>query len=458
MDDTSYSNIRKTSQDSQALIHIQKMEEGCAYIRLAACKARESYLNREASQDFAAYRADANGLAFAVLDGVGSTFHGDIASAFLGQRLVEWLFALPPSELAHVRDVQVRLEEQLQRWFPICQEQVMSYKISQELPELLSESLHDTREQYGSETTFACGRIWLSEDGRNSGIFLWAGDTKIQAWDDDQKLLPLPNEWHSNNRWSSKKGLKGSLHFWSTSIGASLGHLLVFTDGYTDVDVDEGPSALSDQVLHKKMLQALLRSNSDDLTRFEAVFKNGRLPGPAGWTPLTRSNKKPGSPLPGLQEPDGKEGYEVNWDSVDGAILYVLETAERTRQDNLLEFRIAALTSETSWKSNNSKIPIALRLRVVNEEGESTACRMEIAAGGSPLYSSEIPAVPLLMFEPKEEDWYMTYKKGKDKAEKLSRLARYEEDPDEGKGTVEYEPYRESAGLVEKSKKVVQTI
>src|SRR5436305_10544756 len=59
----------------------------CAYSRAA-----ETRKAGDLGQDFLAFLYDDSTFAFAVCDGVGQSFFGELASSFLGNALINWLW------------------------------------------------------------------------------------------------------------------------------------------------------------------------------------------------------------------------------------------------------------------------------------------------------------------------------------------------------------------------------
>jgi hypothetical protein len=461
------------NQDNQEILKIQILDEKGAYIRAATCKALENCLYGTPSRGYAIYQTGDEGLAFAVLEGVSSTFHSEIAAEYLGKRLVDFLWNLSEGESSDFQSLRSSLVEMLGHWTPECQEQLKEYDLDGNLSELLRESMQEIREIYGSETHFGCGRVWRTAEGARQGIFFWAGNICMQVWDTEGNRLPLQNSRNRKNCWSSKHGLKGQLSGWKTPPETHISYINAHTIGFTN---EINPSIrIADRQLVRLMIQGLLEQTRGDQVHLEIIlsddqepegrqikapkikdarigvageyhltwkaetgkpyeleisedfgflsaerveFEKGNqyvgklaLPGryyarlrrknPSGAGPwskpvcLVYPGKNPPSALPTIiASPSGGEDYEVRWEPVKGAIFYVLESVERDKPEN---FYITALTSDTCVNFRGRKKPNLLRLRAVNEDGESTAIRLETGIGGSPLYSQEIPEFMILI-------------------------------------------------------------
>src|SRR5690349_14118824 len=60
-------------------------------------RSAEGQEHTEAGQDYLAIREHGHRLAFALCDGVGQSFYGDVAARHLGDALLDWLWQLPIS-------------------------------------------------------------------------------------------------------------------------------------------------------------------------------------------------------------------------------------------------------------------------------------------------------------------------------------------------------------------------
>jgi hypothetical protein len=488
---------RSISQDNQAILQIQNLDEKGAYIRMAACKALENCLCSTPGTGYAIYQAGDEGLAFALLEGISSTFHSELAAEYLGKRLIEWLWELPASKSDDVKSLTAHLGELLGHWTPESQELLKAYEFDEDVPKMVRESLVDIREMFGSEVVFGCGRVWKTVEGNRTGVFFWTNDIQINAWDSEGKRLPLPTARYGKNCWSSKFGLKGQLTYWAAPPGVSVSYIGAYSSGFPHEIPEAGTP---DRELTRRMLQGLLEEAKGDQVLFEAAFLNGPLttertgnipiikeartgiegeyhltwkaengqvyeleiaedfsflnrvkiepgkksfyagklmsPGrfyarlrqitPEGDSQWSRTvclvypGKPPASTLPSIyMGENGKNGFDIRWDPVDEAVFYILETVERNRSEQP-ELKISAVTSGTIFSARGNS-PSILRLRAVNEDGESTAIRLETGAGGSPIYSQEKPP-PIMWIEPDTEK-VIEKKKKKRSSKKAAKAA-----------------------------------
>ncbi|HRO23607.1 MAG TPA: protein phosphatase 2C domain-containing protein [Promineifilum sp.] len=123
--------------------------------RYAYARAADSRRDDEPGQDYLAFRDGADHFVFAVCDGVGQSFYGDLAARLLGDALVDWLETGPP-----VADHPAALVDSLPAFLSAltatAAERVDQYPIP-DGPPLLREVLLE-KQARGSEAMFVCGR------------------------------------------------------------------------------------------------------------------------------------------------------------------------------------------------------------------------------------------------------------------------------------------------------------
>lgn len=178
-------------------------------------------------QDYLAFRYAPDNLSFAVCDGVGQSFMGDLAARLLGDGLVDRLWGLdaaPPGADAFSE----RVREALDALTGETGEAVAAFQLPPGLPLLLSQALENQR-AYGSESMFVAGRIALG--GADPWIALcWLGDSPVAAIDIDGKLVDLGPKGHTSERWNAATGVKGEIHAWVGG-AENVARVAGYTDG-----------------------------------------------------------------------------------------------------------------------------------------------------------------------------------------------------------------------------------
>ena len=177
-------------------------------------------------QDYLVYRYGASDLAFAVCDGVGQSFMGDLAARLLGDFLIDWLWTLrrPKNAEAFAQAV----TESLKGYTAVSAPKVAAYELPAHLPPILVQAL-DNQRRYGSESMFVAGRLALG--GSDPWVALcWLGDSPVAAIDIDGKLVDLGPKGHTSERWNATTGVKGEVHTWVSS-AKNVARVAGYTDG-----------------------------------------------------------------------------------------------------------------------------------------------------------------------------------------------------------------------------------
>jgi hypothetical protein len=191
----------------------------------------------EPGQDYLTFREDGRRLAFALCDGVGQSFYGDVAARFLGDALLAWLWRLPLSGNAN------RFGEELAAFLATltrpASEEIARIALPENLPPM-TRSVLEQKRAHGGESTFVCGVF----DALGGHLTLaWLGDTRLRLWDAEGRectALLGPN-FQPSQRWSTRRGAIGSpphLHVASTNPnrGREIARLLAYTDGLAQLD------------------------------------------------------------------------------------------------------------------------------------------------------------------------------------------------------------------------------
>ncbi len=195
-------------------------------LRYLYARSSDSVESDTVGQDYVAFRHNPARVAFAVCDGVGQSFMGDLAACILGDELVEWLWgAQRPSDAvmfaAQVREALNALTDEGKR-------QVEAFRLPPHLPPLIVQALENQRE-YGSESMFVAGRVELG--GSIPWIALaWLGDSPIAAIDINGQLVDLGPQGHTSERWNALTGVKGQIHAW-VGDAENVARVMGYSDG-----------------------------------------------------------------------------------------------------------------------------------------------------------------------------------------------------------------------------------
>ena len=209
-------------------------------------------------QDYVTLQYRGKDLSFAVCDGVGQSFMGDLAARLVGDELVEWLMALkrPVDAEQFSKDTVKALNAMTSR----TAEQVAMYQLPEHLSAILVQALANQR-KYGSESMFVAGRLAL--DGPDPWLALcWLGDSPVAAIDIDGQLVDLGPHGHTSERWNATTGVKGEVHTW-VGDAKEVARVAGYTDG---LGLNHVPT---DADLAKMVDNWLVNPPSDDASLFD---------------------------------------------------------------------------------------------------------------------------------------------------------------------------------------------
>lgn len=233
--------------------------------RYTYARAMESKLAHEKGQDYLTFRHDEQSFCFVLCDGVSLSFFGDLAARILGDSLLDWLSSSFLNKQQDNDLLQQRLSSYLQDLTAKATTHIRSFAIPSHIPEIVSEVLEDKR-NFGSETTYICGRVDLPSKTFPEGRLLlsWMGDSRLRVWDHEVEKTDLIRFYpKTEQRWSTVRGpVEGRPNVVSMSL-QNLTHLQIYTDGISELDSLE--YVPDDQELETYIQLANSKATSDDL-------------------------------------------------------------------------------------------------------------------------------------------------------------------------------------------------
>jgi hypothetical protein len=248
--------------------------------RLLSFRCQEAQAQALPCQDYATVMSQREGMSicFCVCDGVGSSYKGDFAAAYLAKCLVRWLQTLAVIPRASAKLLKT-LCPCLDQWAHEAQMALLAHAIPSELPALVQEVLMDVRTTYGSEAVFLCGRIdavkvrsplLLSQAKRVRVLFCWMGNVSGQVFTTGNRSIAIGDKGNDYNRWSTARGQRGTV---KTRIFTfdTIKRLTIHTDGLDGI-ADELAN-LSDEGLQTRVQQLLTLPTSDDMTLLDLQWQ-----------------------------------------------------------------------------------------------------------------------------------------------------------------------------------------
>jgi Protein phosphatase 2C len=245
------------------------------HLQLLSFRCREAEMQALVNQDYARVmvQRDTSFLCFCVCDGVGSSYRGDFAAHYLGERLVRWLQQWAEGDWS-LPAMKEQLGAQLVLWAEEAQQELLQQELPSELPKLVREVLEELRASYGSETVFlgGCLRIApLSSQPADmvrsiEAFFCWMGNVSARLFLSPDHVITLGAEDDRAARWSTVHGSRGPLtvlHIGPTQVE----RLLVYTDGLHKLD--NVLTGLDQETLQDSIQQLLQAPENDDMTYFD---------------------------------------------------------------------------------------------------------------------------------------------------------------------------------------------
>lgn len=221
-------------------------------------RSGDSVDNATVGQDYVAFRYGRADLAFAVCDGVGQSFMGELAARILGEGLIDWLWQIDaPANADSFADA---AREALDKLTETSAPEIADFQLPTHLPPIVVQALEMQR-RYGSESMFVAGRLALADPDPWVAL-CWLGDSPVAAIDIDGKLMDLGPKGHTSERWNATTGVKGSIHTWTGSA-----HRVARVAGYTDgLGLAHAPT---DAELARLMSEWKITPPADDASLFD---------------------------------------------------------------------------------------------------------------------------------------------------------------------------------------------
>jgi hypothetical protein len=282
-------------------------------VRVLLDRSFESAQAGEPTQDYLAVRRDPRRLTFAVTDGVGSSFLGDVAAQILAAHLTDWLAPRPRGT--------GRYDQELDAFLRELSREVVDRVANWPLPESVSglvRSALDQQRAYGSEAMFACGAVDLA--GRDAVVTVaWLGDTHVRVILRDGRHIHHSGQ--TTDRWSSRLGPRGHVRTLAWPV-AEVARVLVCTDGLRP-ELDAALE-LPDDRLGARLTALARRPGNDDMALIDVGVAPRAMPAGEpvpGETPLWRHL---------TEEPQGRHARPTQTGSVLRRIFRAIGTPDQS--------------------------------------------------------------------------------------------------------------------------------
>jgi hypothetical protein len=289
-------------------VHCEWVDATYLYYRAHDCRVEGCE-----GQDFLALRHSGGEVCFALCDGVGQSFCGQLAARFLGTGLLDWLWTL--ADVSDAEEAAASCYAFLDGLRDDATSELAAFALPPDLPQMLQTALERQRE-YGSETTFVCGKLrWPDNPHEPSDcgflMLCWLGDTKVELFDTESRPIDIGAHWTAYERWSMNRGIRGveQIHSWVGNL-EGLKKIIAYSDGLAEAadllpDLIERPKDLQQEVERLGVL-----ASSDDASLVGLEIRDLREPA-----------------LAPVHNPWLANSYLLRWTEVPGAAGYTVEQA-----------------------------------------------------------------------------------------------------------------------------------
>jgi len=239
-------------------------------VRLLLDRSSDSASRDEPTQDYLVLDYAPSELCFAVTDGVGSSFVGQLAAQLLARRVVDWLF-----ELRAVPDER-QLSSDLMAFLAVLATEadkiVTDYPIPKERSALVIDVLEQQR-AYGSEAMIVCGRIDWSDHGAAHVGLAWLGDAQLRVQLRGGRAEHLSGR--TSDRWSTKRGPRGDVQSWVRPT-SEVDRIIACSDGL--IPELDAAVELADSALEARLRRLASGSASDDIAFLDIALVANAMP------------------------------------------------------------------------------------------------------------------------------------------------------------------------------------
>lgn len=244
--------------------------------RFASYRKSEDAKDNLRSEDYIVSDLSPQRASFVLCDGVGSSFHGNIGSQFLGETVLAWLEGQFSGIRFDVTDKTSRqrwqdeltsnLKVELDSRIKLATSLVQKSKLSNE-SNLISLAEKLQREDFGTQSNFTCGLIITPtvDFPRGLIVLFWLGNARIRIFNNNHELTHLLG-WGNNpdqlkEVWSSKDGVIGRVYSYITDL-SEITSIIAYSDGLETVEDNIHPDLKAIE-LHSLVGQAQTIKDDD---------------------------------------------------------------------------------------------------------------------------------------------------------------------------------------------------
>jgi hypothetical protein len=198
-------------------------------------------------------------------DGVSQSFFGDLAAEHLCQNLSNYLLTIPTDQNA--KQMHEDLFGYLNQLSIGFREKIETHSIDHIEPAFLRGVL-ETKRHLGSEAVFSS---LLLDKKSYLAMLVWAGDSRIRVWKYGREITWAyfsEQEFLTQERWSSHKGIVGQLHLKILS-PEDFDQLILYSDGFAIADNEADLFQQDNIQIESLITRTKTLAGSDDISFFQ---------------------------------------------------------------------------------------------------------------------------------------------------------------------------------------------
>ncbi|MDK2977651.1 MAG: hypothetical protein PWP52_365 [Bacteroidales bacterium] len=300
---------------------VSRYQRGKFSIRYGYSRANDSIVANLRGEDYLVFKVEAKRLAFAVCDGVGSSFFGGLASQILGECIIEWLWNPQTRNFfrSH-QDVQLSINQLITTLNAETNRAKQLVAIEDPYKEpnrYLRTAYIEKLKKAGSQSNFVCGYIEVDQENANEGELwlFWLGDARMELWNGQQELSSRLNaDWLREQAWSSSYGILGDVHGFHTDL-CEVSHVIAYSDGLLP-NAREITPAIETVRLEEIIKESKQSAHSDDISYLEISLNRDKANLKDDLVPLLRQIAVPGDKATIMELDDADETITMKFDDV----------------------------------------------------------------------------------------------------------------------------------------------
>ena len=272
-------------------IKLTEITRGPFVLRFLSYRKSEDAALNLRSEDYIVSELTPEKTIFVLCDGVGSSFYGNIGSQILGEILLSWLGKVPPPNNFSLEKAQVvnswlgtltaELTSELNGKVAFATNVIQKKDINSQ-DELVRLAEITQRDDFGTQSNFACGIVWPKSASLPKGLILlfWLGNARIRLFSHNRDLSSMLG-WGRNpdqlrEVWSSKEGVLGRVYSYITDL-STVTHIIAYSDGLENAEEQIRPNLDGAQL--ETLVQQSQSIKDDDATLLELSISEDEVAG-----------------------------------------------------------------------------------------------------------------------------------------------------------------------------------